>query len=80
MTYDLELFLFLLLFLILNLFVFILLLRSMMNCLVSASSHKSNGKDKCRITGFKKVCVLTVKFYEQMRVLEDTEVHVKFTY
>jgi len=51
-----------------------------MNCLVSASSHKSNGKDKCRITGFKMVCVLTVKFYEQMRVLEDTEVHVKFTY
>lgn len=80
MTYDLELFLFLLLFLTLNLFVFILFLRSMMNCLVSASSHKSNGEDNCRITGFKIVCVLTVKVYAQMRVWEDTEVHVKFTH
>ena len=80
MTYDLELFLFLLLFLTLNLFVFILFLRSMMNCLVSASSHKSNGEDKCRIIGLKIVCVRTVKVYEQMRVLEDKAVHVKFTY
>ena len=50
MTYDLELFLFLLLFLSLNLFVFILFLRSMMNCLVSASSHKSNERRYCKIT------------------------------
>lgn len=52
----------------------------MMNCLVSASSHKSNGEDNCRITGFKILRVLTVKVYAQMRVWEDTEVHVKFTY
>lgn len=51
-----------------------------MNCLVSASSHKSNGEDKCRIIGFKIVRVLTVKVYAQMRVWEDTEVHVKFTH
>ena len=32
----------------LNLFVFTLLLKSMINCLVSASSHKSNIKEKSK--------------------------------